>query len=473
MAEVNPEVDLSEQALPVFDQATPEWEKSLNERTTEAAHAYAKRNFESAADLYSEALELRVQVHGDQDPDNADLLFGYGRSLYQVGIAKSDVLGAEKTDGEQKVKKSKVDTGVGEGSSKSAAKDEAIGEALVEKITPKPSGGNSLFQIDGDENWADEDDDSEGEDGEEDADELTDAWATLELAKLGFHAQLNTLNTAAINNERTLEQNEKIRTLKSRIADTHEYLAEISLESEQFPAAVGDLSEALKLNEELYEKDNAILSSLHFKMSLALEFASQTQEKGSEIVQELDAEQRKLAATHMEMAIESCKLRITKEEGQLEKLDSESKEAKDKIASIKDVSGMVKEMEERLKELKEDPMSLNQAGPGGVAGILGGILGETSPESKARTEEAVKGANDISGMVKKKKKPIEQEEVEVVGKGKGRADAPPVAVEAAGASNGTSNGNGKRKAEDDSHSKSERTKVPKMTTVEEVPDKDA
>ena len=38
-----------------------------------------------------------------------------------------------------------------------------------------------------------------------------------------------------------------------------------------------------------------------------------------------------------------------------------------------------------------------------LGGILGSILGESKAEQKARVAEATKGANDLSGLVKKKK----------------------------------------------------------------------
>ena len=80
-------------------------------------------------------------------------------------------------------------------------------------------------------------------------------------------------------------------------------------------------------------------------------------------------------------------------------------------------------------------------GPGGAAnenflgGILGSILGETPAQQKARIEEATKGANDLSGMIKKKKKPAAE------------TANPDVSVEATETTTTTTT-NGKRKAED-------------------------
>ena len=81
-------------------------------------------------------------------------------------------------------------------------------------------------------------------------------------------------------------------------------------------------------------------------------------------------------------------------------------------------------------------------GPGGatdenfLGGILGSILGETPAQQKARIEEATKGANDLSGMIKKKKKPAVAE------------TANPDMSVAATETTTTTTTNGKRKAED-------------------------
>lgn len=47
------------------------------------------------------------------------------------------------------------------------------------------------------------------------------------------------------------------------------------------------------------------------------------------------------------------------------------------------------------------PGSIGQDDP--VAGLLGQILGESKVDQKARIEEATKNANDLTGLVRKKK----------------------------------------------------------------------
>jgi HAT1-interacting factor 1 len=86
----------------------------------------------------------------------------------------------------------------------------------------------------------------------------------------------------------------------------------------------------------------------------------------------------------------------------------------------------------QLAELKNPPIDIEgvkaQLGVGGgnsLGGVLGTAIGETPEEAAARIEEAKKGANDLTGLVRRKAK---------------GADATPEPT------NGT---NGKRKAEEE------------------------
>ena len=92
-------------------------------------------------------------------------------------------------------------------------------------------------------------------------------------------------------------------------------------------------------------------------------------------------------------------------------------------------------MKQRLTDLRAPPVDLNTALSGGV---LGGAIGESAAESAKRLEEAKKGANDLTSMVRKKKPAA-------VEKKEGKAES----------------ANGKRKADDVSEAESEAKKVKK------------
>lgn len=92
-----------------------------------------------------------------------------------------------------------------------------------------------------------------------------------------------------------------------------------------------------------------------------------------------------------------------------------------------------------MAELKAPPVDVKDAlyGPNSgkgnpIAGILGTTLGESPEDAAARVEEAKKNANDLTGLVRHKKKPTSDP-------GVGTAPEP----------NTNHDTNGKRKAEDD------------------------
>lgn len=164
---------------------------SLADLTARASAIYAQKNYEEAAEAYAQAAEMQAEMNGEMAPENAEILFLYGRSLFRVGQAKSDVLGgkAPATEGQakpkKKVKKSKEpsdDTLSAEaavaGSSKDGEVDKVdtpeadkVTQEAVKIISDETSGAKAekkeleakkpLFQFTGDENWDDSDEEEE------------------------------------------------------------------------------------------------------------------------------------------------------------------------------------------------------------------------------------------------------------------------------------------------------------------------
>jgi HAT1-interacting factor 1 len=171
---------------------------------------------------------------------------------------------------------------------------------------------------------------------------------------------------------------------------------------------------------------------------------------------EVNEELREKSRKETEIAVESIKLRVVEEEKNLAGLGGDAAKAKGR--EIEDVKDILKEMEDRvrcpisfpdclnpsyhvltqylqLKELHAPAVTMQpQTGSSNdaMSGILAQVLGESNAESKARIEEATKNANDLSGLVKKKK-------------------AKPAAAVSNGATTGAgaSSTNGKRKLEEE------------------------
>lgn len=234
-------------------------------------------------------------------------------------------------------------------------RDGPIGAEQHPDMESKP-----FFQFTGDENFDDSGEekdnaDGEGQEGgaEDEEDDFANAYEVLDLARVLL---LKNLEEAQAGKGKKTEPSAVVKQLKERLADTHDLQAEISLEGERFPHAVVDLRAALELKEELYPPQSSLIAETHYKLSLALEFSSITQQKGEsgEIVDRgeatIDEAMREEAAEEMEAAIASCTLRIQKEEAHLADVATETQASnKSKVtqADIEEVKELISDMEQR------------------------------------------------------------------------------------------------------------------------------
>ncbi|EGP86648.1 uncharacterized protein MYCGRDRAFT_100626 [Zymoseptoria tritici IPO323] len=390
----------------------------LDQLKAEATQQYSLKNYSAAAEAYSEAAEVQDQVNGEMSLENADVLYQYGRCLYHLAVSQSDVLGGKVASHEEpKRKKRKVtksNDDAGEGSSSLIG--DAINFQKEDDTANKP-----YFQITGDENWTDSEDSdaADGEEGEageaeEEDDDFQTAYEILDMARVLLSRKIAAIEESKV----AAKSSTELRILRERLADTHDLQAEISLENERFTDAISDTRDSLTLKQTLYPVESSLVAEAHYKLSLALEFASVTSTSenadGGETVAEVNEEMRGEAALEMEKAIASCRARVTKEETALAELKDESK-LKDAKADIKDVKEMVADMEQRLEDLRKPAKSLSALqsgalgpmGDGGadaaLQGVLGAMLGESKADAQKRLANATAQANDLTGMVKKKK----------------------------------------------------------------------
>lgn len=92
---------------PPFESAPPsdvDLPTKLNSLLASATQQYSLKNYSAAAEFFSEAAEIQDEINGEMNVENADLLYQYGRCLYHVAVAKSDVLGG-KVAGESEPKR--------------------------------------------------------------------------------------------------------------------------------------------------------------------------------------------------------------------------------------------------------------------------------------------------------------------------------------------------------------------------------
>lgn len=356
------EADQSETKLTPSNKAEDARER-LTQITTRAAAKAAVKDFNAAAELYSEATELQAELNGELSPDNADLLFAYGKALYNVAVSKSDVLGT-KVAGPQP-QASGASAGDAASAAATSAGDSTVQNAIASGMAKKgaeeseKSQSESLnkpyFQFTGDENFDDSESEEEGDGGADDAgdeDDFANAFEVLDLARVLYLKRLDAAEESQ-NKGKATDMAPEIRLITERLADTHDLQAEISLEGERFVDAVADLRKTLELRQSLFPLEDSLVAESHYKLSLALEFASTNREneETGEVDNDVDEGMRKEAVSQMESAIESCKIRVAQEQKKLD--DNSSTMDEDKISAAKlriaDVKDMVAEMEQRVR----------------------------------------------------------------------------------------------------------------------------
>jgi HAT1-interacting factor 1 len=441
---------MAETTEPTTMEPTPaQLQAQLEQLKASATQQYSLKNYSAAAEFYSEAAEVQDKVNGEMSPDNSDLLYQYGRCLYHLGVSKSDVLGgkvAGNNNGSEEPKRKKRKTAAPAAESSAAGADKTIADALnngeqklvgVEEEKEEEEDGKAeptaassskpFFQITGDENWTDseeeEEDDGEdageGEEEDEEDDDFAIAYEILDVARVLLGRKLESLDASS----------PEARQVKERLADTHDLQAEIKLENEQFADAVTDAKAALSFKLQLYPQESGMIAEAHYKLAIALDFASlpvtsaEDEEQNDTATSSAPKEEPKVneemraeAATEMEKAIASCMLRIQATEAS----------GKPQAAStIADIKSMISEMKNRLVDLRNPSQSMTTAGPADVPdgadplrGVLGAMLGASKAEQAKKIQEATSQANDLSGLVKKRKAKVVEDGTTGEGKGK-------------------------------------------------------
>ena len=352
----------------------------LTDLTAQATLKYSMKDYTAAAELYSHATELQAKINGEMSPQNADLLYAYGRCLYHVAVKISDVLGikvaGEKSSEVSKkslCKKRATKSGPDNGEAKivAAERNATVGEEgdrLVKSPKDEEMGSKPYFQFTGDETFdtsdeeADDEERQEGDDNADEEDDFANAYEVLDLARVLLLKKIEKIEVE-IGKGKSNKESPDLREVQERLADTYDLQAEISLEGERFADAVLDLMSALDLKKGLFPQESSLIAEAHYKLSLALEFSSVTQQRhqNGEPSEEkegyVDYAMREKAVREMEASIESCKLRIRKEQARLQDaMQSTETNAALKTAkeNIDDVGGMILEMEQRVIDVAPD-----------------------------------------------------------------------------------------------------------------------
>lgn len=165
-----PAVDTPNTEYLIANDSDPNSKKvTLADLSAKGTALYAHKKYEEAAEVFSRASILQAEINGETSPENAEILFHYGRSLFKVGQSKSDVLGGPATA----EKRTKTDDASGKPNKPIQSQADKVTQEGVAIVAEQKDGDKKeeeatkddadtkkpLFQFTGDENFDESDDD--------------------------------------------------------------------------------------------------------------------------------------------------------------------------------------------------------------------------------------------------------------------------------------------------------------------------
>ncbi|GAA5984185.1 hypothetical protein JCM11641_005142 [Rhodosporidiobolus odoratus] len=358
----------------------------------------ALKRYSDACDHLSRAVEESTERHGELAEENADALILYGKALLASAIAQSAVLGGGAPGPEPS-----------EAGPSTAAAGPFASASSASAAAPAAGSSNAAFHFGGDEEDDQEEGegegDGEGEDGGEEApgadreDDLESAFQVLDMARTVLSRAVERIGTELGIAETKATLEEEQRKTKEKLAEVHRLLGDVATESEQFDSAVTEYSSSLTVLSSFLPPYDRALSELHMLIALALDFVPNATAR---------------AVSHAEKAKEVLLMKLK----ELEKVEEGNREEKVK-REIEDIKGLMGDVDMKIEDLRTIPTAPT---PTASDSALEALLRDSM--SAVASAAASGTVNDLTGLVKKKKRPAAPveapAEAEVEGEGEGK-----------------------------------------------------
>merc|ERR1712012_82151 len=242
-----------------------------------------------------------------------------------------------------------------------------------------------MGDIDGDNKEVEDSAEQAAED-EEDPSNLQLAWEMLELAKMVLIDQLE--------GEMKEKMTEEMKnTLEKRLFETFLILGEVSLENENYPQAVDDLTICLEKQKAVLPEDSRNIAVTYYQLGIALGFNMKYEE----------------AIEKLEMAIGVLKKRI---DNLINKTESVDESKKDDAFYTREKE--IKELEALIPEIKEkitDTIEMKEESVRKIAEVKEQMgFGSGSSSEAGTSREGSSSAKPISSIsIKRKAEPATSE----------------------------------------------------------------
>lgn len=164
---------------------------------------------------------------------------------------------------------------------------------------------------------------------EEDPSNLQLAWEMLELAKGIFTKHADSLEALS-----------PVRLeLESKLSETYQTLGEVSIENENYPQAIDDLSMCLRRRQELLPEDSRSIAETHYQLGVALGFNAQFDEAVNALSDAISVLEKRIAN------LKECK----ESQDPSKKYDAFYTRERE----IKEIEGLIPEIKEKIADTKD------------------------------------------------------------------------------------------------------------------------
>merc|ERR1719369_1409924 len=210
---------------------------------------------------------------------------------------------------------------------------------------------------------------------EEDPSNLQLAWEILELAKSSFSKHADSLPA----------DSEVRMEIESRLSETYQTLGEVSIENENYPQAIEDLTMCLRRRQDLLPEDSRFIAETHYQLGVALGFNAQFDEAVNALSDAIAVLEKRINyLKEGKASIEETKAKdaFYTAEKEVKEIEGIIPEIKEKIADTKDMQ------EETIKKIGDK--RLNMIAEATSATDNGDALEGSSTSQKATTILTVK-----------------------------------------------------------------------------------
>jgi len=341
-----------------------------------------------AVENLAEACELLGKVYGETGKEMGDSYFLYGKALLEEARKEAGVID-NAFDGEESEENSEEDEEEEEGGEDAKEEEEGTPAQEMDGAGPSSSG-----EPEGAENVKDNESIASNDAGtsevkdstdknaiekeeEEDPSNLQLAWEILELAKSCFSKHADSLPA---DSENRME-------IESKLSETYQTLGEVSIENENYPQAIEDLTMCLRRRQDLLPEDSRCIAETHYQLGVALGFNAQFDEAVNALSDAIAVLEKRISfLKEGKASVEANKAKdaFYSAEKEVKEIEGIIPEIKEKIADTKDMQ------EETVKKIGDKRLNMIAEATAATENGKGDTLEGSSTSEKATTILTVK-----------------------------------------------------------------------------------